>query len=233
MSLSITWWQLSKMPEIHGLLFDLDGTFADTAPDLAFALNETLKAFDRETMPYKDIRPVVSHGGLALIRLGFNLGPGDSGFDERKQFLLKVYEENICLHTRLFDGISELLRITEQAAVPWGIVTNKPAWLTDPLMDAMKLTDRAGVIVSGDTCEHSKPHPAPMLFAAEKLKSNPGNCLYVGDARRDIEAGKAAGMMTAAAAYGYIESHDPAENWDADWLIDHPSDLLPLFPSAA
>ncbi|MEJ2308042.1 MAG: HAD-IA family hydrolase [Gammaproteobacteria bacterium] len=221
------------MPDIRGLLFDLDGTFADTAPDLAFALNETLRAYGQRQLPYERIRPVVSHGGIALIRLGFGMESGDEGFEERRQFLLDVYKDNLFRHTTLFDGIAELLDNLDRRAIPWGIVTNKPAWLTDPLMQAMRFTERTDCIVSGDTCEHSKPHPQPMLHAAGLIEAAPGKCLYLGDARRDIEAGKAAGMMTAAAAYGYIEPHDPAESWNADWLIAHPLELLPLLQSAA
>ena len=222
-----------RSSQIGGLLFDLDGTFADTAPDLAFALNETLRAWNRPELPYSQIRPVVSHGGIALIRLGFGMEPGDEGFEDRRQFLLDVYKNNLCRHTTLFDGMSELLDNLEQRAIPWGIVTNKPAWLTDPLMEAMRFTQRTNCIVSGDTCDHSKPHPQPMLHAASLIRTDPGACLYLGDARRDIEAGKAAGMKTAAAAYGYIEPHDPAESWDADWLIAHPLELLPLLQPAA
>jgi 2-phosphoglycolate phosphatase len=223
----------NRSSRIGGLLFDLDGTFADTAPDLAFALNETLRAWNRPEMPYSQIRPVVSHGGIALIRLGFGMEPGDEGFEDRRQYLLDIYKNNLCRHTTLFDGMSELLDNLEQQAIPWGIVTNKPAWLTDPLMEAMRFTQRTPCIVSGDTCDHSKPHPQPMLHAASLIGTDPGACLYLGDARRDIEAGKAAGMMTAAATYGYIEPHDPAESWDADWLIAHPLELLALLQSAA
>ena len=128
---------------------------------------------------------------------------------------------------------AELLDDLDRRAIPWGIVTNKPAWLTDPLMQAMRFNERTRCIVSGDTCQYSKPHPQPMLHAACLIEAAPEHCLYLGDARRDIQAGKAAGMMTAAAAYGYIEPHDPAENWDADWLIAHPLELLPLLQSAA
>jgi phosphoglycolate phosphatase len=221
------------MREIHALLFDLDGTFADTAPDLAYALNETLTAFGNEILPYHSIRPVVSHGGVALIKLGFNMQPEDDGFEERRQHLLNIYKENICKHTVLFDGIAELIECAERQSSPWGIVTNKPSWLTDPLMAAMQLTNRAACIVSGDTCEYNKPHPQPMLHAAELIKTRPEHCLYLGDARRDIEAGAAAGMVTAAATYGYIEAHDPPEQWSADMLIKHPAQLQPLLQSAA
>ena len=163
----------------------------------------------------------------------YGMEPGEEGFEERRQFLLDVYKDNLCRHTTLFDGIAELLDDLDRRAIPWGIVTNKPAWLTDPLMQAMRFNERTRCIVSGDTCQYSKPHPQPMLHAACLIEAAPEHCLYLGDARRDIQAGKAAGMMTAAAAYGYIEPHDPAENWDADWLIAHPLELLPLLQPAA
>ncbi|MEN8214566.1 MAG: HAD-IA family hydrolase [Pseudomonadota bacterium] len=216
------------MADIRALLFDLDGTFADTAPDLAYALNETLTAFDKQPLPYHRIRPLVSHGGVALIRLGFEMEPGDQGYEERRGYLLKTYEENICRHTVLFEGIQTLIDEAESQRLPWGIITNKPAWLTEPLMQAMGLSGRAGCIISGDTCEYNKPHPQPMLHAAELLNTDPRHCIYIGDARRDIEAGRAAGMLTAAALYGYIEADDPPSNWDADWQIETPRELLQL-----
>ncbi len=230
MWMSTTWSPLVKMADIRALLFDLDGTFADTAPDLAYALNETLSAFGKRPLPYEQVRPAVSHGAIALIRLGFEMKPQDQGFEKRRQHLLQVYENNICRETVLFDGIQTLIEEAETQRLPWGIITNKPAWLTKPLMQAMGLSERAGCIISGDTCEHNKPHPQPMLHAAELVNTDPQHCIYVGDARRDIEAGKAAGMLTAAALYGYIEAHDPPSTWDADWQIETPQDLLRLIP---
>jgi 2-phosphoglycolate phosphatase len=226
--MSTTWSPRARMADIRALLFDLDGTFADTAPDLAYALNETLAAFDRHPLAYEQIRPAVSHGGVALIRLGFDMQPEDQGFEERRQYLLQIYESNICRETKLFDGIQTLIEKAERRQLPWGIITNKPAWLTDPLVQAMGLSERAGCIISGDTCKHNKPHPQPLLHAADLINIEPKHCVYIGDARRDIEAGKAAGMFTAAALYGYIETQDPPSTWDADWQIETPQDLLRL-----
>ena len=209
-----------------GLLFDLDGTFADTAPDLAFALNETLRAWNRPELPYSQIRPVVSHGGIALIRLGFGMEPGDERFEDRRQFLLDVYKNNLCRHTTLFDGMSELLDNLEQRAIPWGIVTNKPAWLTDPLMEQLNLTARAACIVSGDTTENRKPHPQPILLACEIAGADPLESIYVGDAARDIEAGRSAGVTTLTARFGYIGEQDQTDQWGADGDIDHPLQIL-------
>ena len=211
---------------IECVLFDLDGTLADTAPDLAAALNSTLEHFGRPTLPFETIRPHVSHGGIALIRLGFNIEPGDANFETYRKFLLDYYLENICQHTRLFDGMDELLNHLEKQQIKWGIVTNKPSWLTDPLMLAMQLTQRAVSIVSGDTCEKNKPHPMPILFACEQASVHPRNCLYIGDAERDIQAGKAAGCTTVTALFGYIDDHDKPEEWQADHNINHPTELI-------
>jgi len=219
---------MAVLNDIGGVLFDLDGTFADTARDLAFALNETLRHFGQPALPFEHIRPVVSHGGVALIRLGFDLGPDDAGYQPRREHLLKVYQHNIARETRLFDGIEQVIESLETAGIPWGIVTNKPAWLTDPLMAALGLSERAGTIVSGDTCAHNKPHPEPIEYACRQIGVAPARCLYVGDAQRDIDAGRAAGSPTVAALFGYLmPGEDPAQ-WQADHQIAHALDLLPL-----
>jgi phosphoglycolate phosphatase len=207
------------------VLFDLDGTLADTAPDLAYALNQTLRHFGRSELPYERIRPVVSHGGIALIRLGFGLQPGAPSFEDKRQYLLQVYADNLLRETALFPGIAESLAYLEERAIPWGIVTNKPAWLTDPLVDAMQLTQRAGCIVSGDTCANRKPHPEPILHACEQLQRPAGRTWYIGDAGRDMQAGRAAGCLTVAALYGYLHPEDPPDDWDADLRLAS-SDLL-------
>lgn len=210
------------------VLFDLDGTLADTAPDLAFALNETLKHFGRQALPYEAIRPVVSHGGVALIRLGFGIDTDNPDFEAYRQFLLDVYQNNICKHTRLFDGMDEVLNYLETSNIPWGIVTNKPSWLTDPLMDAMQLTQRAACIVSGDTCEQKKPHPMPIHHACEQAGVIASDCYYVGDAARDIEAGRTAGCTTITALFGYIDENDNPAHWHADHMIETPLDVIAL-----
>ena len=213
---------------ISGILFDLDGTLADTAPDLAYALNQTLLHQGKEELPFEKIRPVVSHGGRALIELGFGYGPEHEKYESVREYLLDVYLNNIAKHTKLFPGMEDLLLTIESKSLPWGVVTNKPGWLTDPLMDAMNLTHRACCIVSGDTCENNKPHPEPMFFACEQANIDPNLCLYVGDADRDIEAGKAAGMKSVGALFGYIlEGEDPMD-WQADVYINHPSELIKL-----
>ncbi len=222
-------------PQARGLrtvLFDLDGTLADTAPDLAYALNCVLQQQGRETLPFAQIRPVVSHGGAALISLGFGLGPGHKAYDELRAELLRIYQENLTLHTGLFPGMAELLGTLEQRGMNWGVVTNKPAWLTDPLMNQLGLSTRAACIISGDTTANRKPHPEPMLLACQLAGSTPEQCLYVGDAERDIEAGHRAGMHTAVALFGYLDAQDTPQRWGADTLIEHPMELLTWIDTA-
>jgi len=214
--------------DIEAVLFDLDGTFADTAPDLAHALNETLRHYGRSPLPFETIRPVVSHGGLALIKLGFGLKPDDPDFAAHRQYLLDTYQDNLCRETRLFDGMEDVLEGLEAAGLPWGIVTNKPAWLTDPLMDALGLAERAGTVISGDTCAHNKPHPEPIECACRQIQAAPQRTLYVGDADRDMAAGRAAGNITVAALFGYIQPEDDPRQWLADHYIEQPRELLAL-----
>lgn len=219
---------LRPLEHTSAVLFDLDGTFADTAPDLAFALNETLQHFGGETLSLDAIRPAVSHGGAALIRLGFGMDPGQPGFEERRQYLLDVYLQNICRHTRLFEGIAPVLDALEINNINWGIVTNKPSWLTDPLMAAMEMNQRTRCIISGDSCSRSKPHPEPILHACELLAVRPENTIYVGDAERDMQAGKAANTTTVCALFGYIQDHDTPQQWPVDFYIEQATDLLDL-----
>ena len=212
----------------RAVLFDLDGTFADTAPDLAYALNATLVHFGQEPMPLERIRPAVSHGGAALIQLGFQLQPDQHGFEERRRHLLDVYAENICRETRLFEGMEQVLETLEAHDIAWGIVTNKPSWLTDPLMTALQLAQRTPCIVSGDTCARNKPHPDPILYGCELLASPAQQTLYVGDAERDMQAGKAARTTTVCALFGYIEDTDMPACWPVDFFIEQATDLIGL-----
>lgn len=211
---------------IKTVLFDLDGTLADTAPDLAAALNRVLENNHRSPLPYEDIRPVVSHGGQALIKLGFNLETDDPGFEPLRQELLDYYQQNIATHTCLFPGMDTILEIIENSGLNWGVVTNKPAWLTEPLMEALALSQRASCIVSGDTLDERKPHPAPLLHACELAGSKAKECLYVGDAERDIIAGNRAGMTTLVALFGYLDETDQPEQWDANAMIHTPEEIL-------
>lgn len=219
---------MAELETVRAVLFDLDGTFADTAPDLAYALNRTLAYFGQPELPEERIRPVVSHGGNALIRLGFGLQPDAPEFEEKRQYLLAVYLENICRRTRLFEGMAQVLERLVEHDIDWGIVTNKPSWLTDPLMKALGIPQRKTCIVSGDTCAERKPHPMPILHACGLLGVNAGQSIYVGDAERDMEAGRAAGTATVCALFGYIQPQDDPRQWAADYYIDQATDLLPL-----
>ena len=212
------------MQNIQAIFFDLDGTLADTAPDLAQALNATLQAHGKPPLPFEKIRPVVSHGGIAMIKLGFELGPEHEQYNAIREYFLQHYLQNIATHTRLFDGMAELLQQIEQRNIKWGVVTNKPGWLTLPLMRALNLSERAACIVSGDTVSKAKPHPEPMLYACQQAGVEPGATVYIGDAERDIQAGRAAGMKTIAALFGYLLEDDIPENWQADAMIQSPAD---------
>ena len=208
------------------VLFDLDGTLLDTAPDLADALNAVLVENRREPLPYGAIRGVVSHGGMALIRLGFGIEPDDPDFEPLRQRLLDIYQSNIANRTRPFPGMTELLDELERRGLNWGVVTNKPGWLTDPLLMELDLYERAACVVSGDTLSERKPHPAPMLHACIQAGSLPAQCVYVGDAERDIEAGRNARMHTLVALFGYFMADDRPLEWQADGSISRPRDLL-------
>lgn len=210
------------------VLFDLDGTLADTAPDLAAALNAMLLADGREALPFSQIRPWVSWGALRLIRLGYGEDLEAARVTELRGRFLACYEAGLCRATRLFPGIPAALAALEAARIPWGIVTNKPGWLTEPLLAALGLLERAGTVISGDTLPFSKPHPMPLLHAARELRVPAARCVYVGDNMRDVEAGRAAGMFTIAAAWGYIPAGDDPAAWQADRLVHAPDGLTQL-----
>lgn len=217
------------MRTFDAVFFDLDGTLADTAPDLAAAANRLVVERGLPPVAYEKLRPVASHGARGLIGAAFGKSPEDPEFPALRDTFLDYYEADIAVHTRLFDGMDEVLVRLEAAGIRWGIVTNKIARFTVPLVAAIGLTPRASAVVSGDTTAHAKPHPAPLLHAAEVSGVAPARCLYVGDDLRDIQAGKAAGMATVTAAYGYCGDGEPPEAWGADYLIRHPAELLTLF----
>jgi phosphoglycolate phosphatase len=214
------------MKRIHSaLLLDLDGTLLDTAPDMGGALNRLRGESGLEPLPAAVIRPVVSHGAMRLVKLGFPQAEGDE-FERLRLRFLELYSRFLAVDTQLFPGIEAVLAELDGRAIPWGVVTNKPGWLTDPLMAALGLDRRAACIVSGDTVAERKPHPLPLLHAAERIGLAPSECLYAGDAERDIQAGRAAGMTTVVAAYGYISSDDEPERWDPTGIVEHPLELL-------
>ena len=216
---------IDSIAALSTILFDLDGTLLDTAPDLAHAMNQIRAEQDLAPLSLEAIRPHVSHGSNAMTRFGFDIEEHTADFMKIRQRLLEAYRQNIALHTRLFDGMDELLCVLERRHIHWGIVTNKPGWLTDPLLASLALYDRAACIVSGDSTPRSKPHPDPLLHAAELLGVRPDECMYVGDAKRDIDAGRRAGMFTVVALYGYIAADDMPETWGADASISSPREI--------
>ena len=210
----------------RAVLFDLDGTLIDTAPDLARALNQVLLEDGHEPLPFAAIRSHVSHGSAALIRLAYTLAAGSPAFEARRQRLLDAYHAAVAVESRLFVGMGAVLQRCEEMALPWGIVTNKPGWLTAPLLRALALDARAACVVAGDSTLRSKPHPDPLLAAAAALGLAPATCLYVGDAERDVSAAHAAGMPAVVALYGYLGRDDDPQAWGADGYVDHPAGLL-------
>lgn len=217
---------LTRLPAPAALLFDLDGTLADTAPDLAGAVNLLLIAKGLPPVPYETLRPVASAGARGLIGVAFNVAPAEAAYDALRDAFLANYEAQIALHTTLFDGVEELLGSLQEQGIQWGIVTNKPARFTDLLLPKIGLGHTA-CSISGDTTAHAKPHPEPLFEAARRLGLFPHQCWYVGDDLRDIEAGKAAGMTTIAAAWGYCGNTEPL-SWQADMIMQTPNDLIRL-----
>jgi 2-phosphoglycolate phosphatase len=210
----------------RAVLFDLDGTLADTAPDLAAAVNLMRTARGLAPTPYAVLRPTASAGARGMIGAAFGLTPADAAYEALRLEWFDNYQAAMAVHSTLFGGVAELLDGIARAGMAWGIVTNKPARFTDPLVPEIGL-GLAGCVVSGDTMAHAKPHPAPLLEAARRLNVAPADCWYVGDDLRDVEAGKAAGMLTVACAWGYCGAHAPS-TWGADLLLDTPADLLEL-----
>ncbi|HZX28220.1 MAG TPA: HAD-IA family hydrolase [Telluria sp.] len=208
----------------RAVLFDLDGTLADTAPDLAAAVNLLRTARGLEPTPYAVLRPTASAGARGMIGAAFGLTPADAGYEELRVQWFDNYQNAMAVHSSLFSGVRELLDGIVAGGRQWGIVTNKPARFTDPLVGLIGLTD-AGCVISGDTTGYAKPHPAPLLEGARRLGVAPQDCWYVGDDLRDIEAGRAAGMRTVACSWGYCGAIDPAR-WGADLLLDSPLALL-------
>ena len=218
----------------HGVFFDLDGTLADTAPDLVAATNQLLSARNLPLKPYEQLRPCASAGARGLIGGAFGIDTKHPDFIPLRDEFFANYEKALFVHSKLFEGMEHLLNQLESAQLPWGIVTNKSERFTNPLIKLMGLSQRSASTVSGDTTPHSKPHPEPILHAARIANLDPNKSLYVGDDIRDIIAGKAAGMKTVAAAYGYCGCEEPPEAWGADFIIQTPQELLQIiFPSRA
>ncbi len=211
---------------VRAVLFDLDGTLADTAPDLAGALNQLLAERGRLPVPVERARPMTSSGARGMLRVGFGVDPAHSDYEPLKARFLDLYAARLCQATRLYDGIAEVLATLDARGIAWGVVTNKAERFTVPLLEALDLRPRAACIVGGDTTTAAKPHPDPLLHAARALALPVAHCLYVGDDLRDVQAARAAGMPVLAAAWGYLgEDADPLQ-WGADAVIDSPLAVL-------
>ena len=213
------------LPAPRAILFDLDGTLADTAPDLAAAINLLRARAGLAPTPYDILRPTASAGARGMIGASYGVQPGESGYEALKDGFLNNYEAALAVESRLFDGIPALLDGLQTLGLAWGVVTNKAARFTDPLVGQIGL-GAAGCVISGDTMAHPKPHPAPLLEAARRLELAPQDCWYVGDDLRDIQAAKAAGMPSAAAAWGYIGHSGDIDTWGASIIVAQPLDLL-------
>ena len=211
---------------IRLVLFDLDGTLADTAPDLAATVNRMLARRGREPLPLAELRPLASHGARGLVGRAFGIRPDDADYETLRQEFFSEYESALCRDTALFPRMDETLLAIESHGIRWGIVTNKIARFTDPLVRALNLAERAACVVSGDTTPHAKPHPAPLLHALRQAGRSAGEAIYVGDDLRDVQAGQAAGIRTVVAAYGYLGDGIPIEDWGADAVIAAPMELL-------
>jgi phosphoglycolate phosphatase len=214
------------MPEvIEAVLFDLDGTLADTAPDMALTVNRMLEQRGLATVATERVRPHVSKGARGMIGAAFGLTPDDDGFQALREEFLEIYGENLCVQTRLFPGMEELLDAIEARGMPWGVVTNKFERFARPLIEALGLGTRAAVVIGGDTCPRPKPFPDPLLFAAATMGVAPMRTLYVGDDERDVQAARSAGMPVLVAAYGYLGDGAPPALWGADDIVDSPAGI--------
>jgi len=214
--------------EFRAVLFDLDGTLIDSAPDLAGAANELREAHGLPALPYELFRPMVGSGARGMIGVAFDIGPQHESFADLRDDFLRRYELRMTRQTRVFDAVVPVLEALERQQRKWGIVTNKAARFTDPLVRSLGLHPRAATVIAGDTTPHSKPHPAPLLEAARQVGLDPSQCIYIGDDVRDVQAGRAAGMATAVAGWGYLGSGDPIETWGAEFIVRKPAELLNL-----
>jgi 2-phosphoglycolate phosphatase len=215
-----------KRARREAVLFDLDGTLIDSAPDLAGAANDLRQAHGLPPLPFTSLRPMVGAGARGMVGVAFGAKPGDAEFEGLRDAFLTRYEQRMLLQTAVFDAMQPVLRSLEAAGVRWGVVTNKASRFTEPIVDGLRLRARLAALVCGDTTPHSKPHPAPLLEAARQLGVDAAACVYVGDDARDVVAGRAAGMATLAAQWGYLGNGAGVHEWGADAVLGQPSELL-------
>lgn len=218
---------MAEQPQ--AVFFDLDGTLIDTAPDFYTVLNATLQEAGRDLVSYNAVREQVSNGARAMIGLGFGLQPGDADFDLWLNRFLDRYEQHLAVDTVLFPGMAEVLERLEQAAIPWGIVTNKPSRFTLPLLEGLGLQARVGPVICPDHVARRKPDPEGLLMAARATGRDATRCVYVGDHERDIAAGRNAGMTTIGVLFGYIDADENPADWQADFYVEHADELNALF----
>jgi N-acetyl-D-muramate 6-phosphate phosphatase len=215
-----------KPSDVRAVLFDLDGTLIDSAPDLAEAANAMRRERGLAPLPYESLRSMVGSGARGMVGTAFGVVPGDADFDALRTEFLDRYAQGLLLQTAVFEAMQPVLKVLESAGVPWGIVTNKAERFATPVVEGLGLHRRAAAVICGDTTPHSKPHPAPLLEAARRMALEPGACVYVGDDLRDVQAGRSAGMATLAAAWGYLGQGETIDAWGADAVIVSPADLL-------
>ena len=213
---------------VKAVLFDLDGTLIDSAPDLAAAADQLRMDRGLVSLPFSAYRPRVGSGARGLLGLALDMGPEHPDFEETKEEFFQAYEARLTELTTVFDGVADVLARIEACGLPWGVVTNKSQRFTLPLSQRLALLANAGVVISGDTTPHAKPHPEPLFEAARRLGVAPECCVYVGDDERDVQAGRAAGMQTVVATYGYLGQDADVTSWGADRLVDTPQGLFPL-----
>ena len=217
---------------LQAVLFDLDGTLIDSAPDLAGAGNDMRTARGLAPFPLAHFRPMVGAGARGMVGRALDVGPHDDRFAALRDEFLQRYEARMTQHTRMFPDMHAVLDALAVAGVPWGIVTNKATRFSEPLVRSLGLSSRAAALVCGDTTPHAKPHPAPLLEAARRMGTTAAACVYVGDDLPDVQAGRAAGMATIAAAWGYLGAGEPIDRWGADHVVQTPTELLKLLQMA-
>jgi 2-phosphoglycolate phosphatase len=212
--------------KLKTVFFDLDGTLLDTAPDLAYALNQLLTQEGLQTLPFEKIRPVASSGSPGLVGLAFQIDENHHDYIKLRNAFINFYYQHLSVNTRLFPGMDLVLERLEQLGIRWGVVTNKSSGLAKQLLTDLDLAGRCACIVGGDCTSKQKPNPQPLLYACQLTGSAPKECVYIGDAEHDIEAAQYAGMQSIAALYGYLPEDTAPEYWNADYYIDHPKDIL-------